>query len=266
MCKNAVLLVTSYLQINVVSAWVLTALLLLAVSGQSALLVELNFENNLNNDGTGPATISPDTSVTYGSPRTGTASLDTDFVTEDQVTVDSFTANVNGISITTWVLLQSSANFDSVFSVETASGHFMNLEVWGTGTAMFSKNGIPGGGSVSSGTALDVGSWHHLAWVANTSTHFLYIDGVLVDSDSWTANSAITEVQIGSQADETGDQRQTDALIDNFRIYDEALDLNGVLASMAVPEPTSLSLIISGLLVIRGLRKKYVNSPRNDPH
>ena len=231
--------------------------LLITATAQATLVAHLEFENNLNNSGSGPATITPDTSVTYAAGLFGNA-LDVNSATADEVTLDAGALNITSLSITTWVKFESDPAFDALFSYETASTHFMNLEVWTGGTAMFDKNGLGGSTSLTTGELLTDGDWHHVAWVGDAGTHFLYIDGVLRDSDTWTPATTLIDIQIGSSAQ---DDREVNALIDDFRVYDTALSAGAISSLAAVPEASTLVLTGLSILLLSLFRKNVLKHP-----
>lgn len=115
----------------------------------------------------------------------------------------------------------------------------------------------------SSGSALNADTWHHVAVGFGAGGLRLYLDGVLVDSDSYTGGLGTSSGGVGNQEPWTFgvDQYQADSLttdnwnhpyhgrIDDVRIYDQNLDgdqvadlhdgLDPGLATPAIVEDTS---------------------------
>ena len=119
---------------------------------------------------------------------------------------------------------------------------------WGGGS-----NGDYGQGA---GGDLTDGEWHHVAvtYDSATSTKRLYFDGVELGSGLVVAND------LNVQATNFGigyafNTELFNGLIDDVRVYDEALDQTAIAGLAAIPEPSSLALLgLGGLLVARRRR------------
>ncbi len=151
-------------------------------------------------------------------------------------------ANTNPFSLSAWIRTSGSGlqpvickarpnagldNMDYRFEL-TAAGQ-LELRRWnyGASTAHIVVD--------SNGPALNDGTWHHIAFVNETSTsHKLYIDGSLAETSttSWTLTGANDQpVEIGRYRD---DQNNVTNLftgdIDDVRVYQSALGAGDVLA------------------------------------
>ncbi len=108
-----------------------------------------------------------------------------------------------------------------------SSGSANGLTFWFNtgGTPIVSvKNGVGGSVDIIGDAVANDGSWHHLAFVVNgTSAAYLYIDGILNDTNTppagWNFNSQ--PVRIGKTSDTFW--ADYNGQIDDFRIYSRAL-------------------------------------------
>jgi hypothetical protein len=92
-----------------------------------------------------------------------------------------------------------------------------------------------GGVSVVAFTAPQTGSWHHLAYVFDGATNWLYIDGVLLSS-STVALPAVTPAGFAMGRAVAGGQNYT-GMLDDVRIYRRALSKAEISAAMTTPVP-----------------------------
>jgi len=108
-----------------------------------------------------------------------------------------------------------------------------------------------GSTSVSTG-AVSTGAWHHLVATYNESdlAMGLYLDGVLVDSDTANATTSqdIATLHIGSRA---GTSKFFDGKMSNFQIWDKAWSLSDVQYAYTHPEKliTHNSAVTSGTTI-----------------
>ncbi|BCX49056.1 hypothetical protein HAHE_29640 [Haloferula helveola] len=127
----------------------------------------------------------------------------------------------------------------------------------------------------NSGTAFATGTWYHVAVVYDGSTLDLesvgtasdgtglvfYVNGVEVDTAAGNLNNgtqalstALTDFAFG--ANEDGTQGFYPGLLDEVRVYDEALGAGAIATLAAVPEPTFATLAGAlGLLLLLRRRR-----------
>lgn len=149
---------------------------------------------------------------------------------------------------------------------ENANGYQLRQYADIAGAATFTLRGTNGpddpGGSIQT---LNDNQWHHLAgvWDRDAGNRYLYVDGVLDaggsitdGSDSGSVNAAGWEYLVIGGRDQNGSITAMGAnLIDEVRIYNEALTQSQVQALM-VPEPTSGILAgIAGLALLSRRRR-----------
>jgi hypothetical protein len=98
----------------------------------------------------------------------------------------------------------------------------------------FACSGVSGGadplyGNVIGSIAVDDGLWHHLAGVYDGSAVYLYVDGILDNTEnaSGAMNNSSYGVYIG--ANEEASERDWNGLIDDVRIYNRGLSHGEIL-------------------------------------
>ncbi|MCG8584163.1 MAG: PEP-CTERM sorting domain-containing protein [Pirellulales bacterium] len=112
--------------------------------------------------------------------------------------------------------------------------------------------------------------WTHVAMTFDdaTNTERLYVNGALQGTDLAVGNTTIVQSNftIGARPDKTNENR-FDGQIDDVIVFDEALDLNGIiqlrdeggfsfLQSSTVPEPSTLLLAAFGLAGLAMRRRR----------
>jgi hypothetical protein len=129
----------------------------------------------------------------------------------------------------------------------------------GIGYAEFHLRGSNLGPSIYAISTIQVndGMWHLVTGVYDGSFIKLYVDGLLQGSTAYSGGifSAPGEnVYIGN-SDEGAERIPFTGLMDDVRIYDYALSASEVYQLRTVPEPTTMALLMTGLLAIRRNKK-----------
>jgi autotransporter-associated beta strand protein len=150
---------------------------------------------------------------------------------------------------------------------------------WASGNTTFYLNNGSGGGTKAGGvryaggweegtTAVNNGSWHFIALVANAGTKTLYVDGHAdpLAANAWgTASGTGSQMWIGGSAD-TGDGvvAMTNGLIDEVYVFNRALsvadvlsltNINAVLNHQVLPPATAVVLGTGANLDLGGLNQ-----------
>jgi hypothetical protein len=108
-------------------------------------------------------------------------------------------------------------------------------------------------------TNVVVGQWQHVAIVKEPGQSAIYLNGVMVVQNTFSANSdpytivGIDEVGYRTIGNEAGGTWR--GWIDEFRISDTALTPDQFLGAFPIPEPTTFLLTLFGLFVF-GLRRR----------
>ncbi|TWT82214.1 hypothetical protein CA13_36750 [Planctomycetes bacterium CA13] len=102
---------------------------------------------------------------------------------------------------------------------------------------------------VSSTTLIDDDQFHHITGVKDASNLLIYVDGNLENTlpYTWTAAPSGRTLRIGTSwgGNNLLQVRDVEGLIDDVRIYDNALSQSQVLSlASAVPEPSSTALML----------------------
>ena len=131
--------------------------------------------------------------------------------------------------------------------------------------------------SDNDGTApVTTGEWHHLVFAREDQNQRLYVDGVLAELGTetapWQQSSIALAVGMGFYSDPSvnpGNNRFSDGLIDDVRLYNRVLTDGGLTAQgqtaggdvaelyAFIPEPTTLALLaLGGLALFRRPRRR----------
>ena len=110
------------------------------------------------------------------------------------------------------------------------------------------------GTGISGGPAIEPGTWHNLG-VTNVGDFVtLYLDGVSVATGTVPMDvPPNTNFYLGYLPVDQGNGRALNGLIDEVRIYDNALSASEMKALATIPEPASLVMMGVGMVVLAGL-------------
>ncbi|TWT54158.1 hypothetical protein Pla22_17930 [Rubripirellula amarantea] len=116
--------------------------------------------------------------------------------------------------------------------------------VYGNGSSFF---------GVGSTTVIDDDQFHHVAGVLDGNTLSIYIDGSFEDSSTLTGTPMASgrELRIGASygGNSSGSVREVNGLIDDVRLYDQALNSNQIMSlAVGVPEPSTTVALCLGVL------------------
>jgi hypothetical protein len=97
------------------------------------------------------------------------------------------------------------------------------------------------------------GQWHHLAYVFDKPTSYLYVDGLFDSGGTYPAmnsnlNNSAHDLYIGGSNNNGTPANFFTGIIDDLRIYDSALTAAQIQA--LVPEPSTALLLCLGLLAL----------------
>jgi hypothetical protein len=134
--------------------------------------------------------------------------------------------DLNVMSVAFWVKVDSfTTNWQAMITKGDSAWRIHRCN--GNQTISFGTSGLSNNGMCSHAT-FDDGQGHHVVAVFDGSTKYLYVDGVL-DNSLVTTGSINTNdypVMIGNNAQKMA--RYFDGMIDDVRIYDQALPENEV--------------------------------------
>lgn len=195
------------------------------------------------------------TNATFAAGQAGAGNALSCDGTSDYVENTSIASALNGLSEVTvalWVksdVTNTDKGFLSGANPDGTDGPFaMRYDLSGadTGRSQVIKIGISttsGTVSQESSASVQTTSWQHVAmtWKSGESLK-LYIDGVLDQENTTTIRtgslSSIQKIMLGRGAKDTG-TASWDGLIDDFRIYDEALGQSAIAQLMILGPPTA---------------------------
>jgi len=125
----------------------------------------------------------------------------------------------------------SNANADAIVEKWAASGSYPYVFRYDTSNSIkfYRYDGTNNPGSIGT-TTINDSAWHHIVGVKNGSTLYLYIDGVLNDSDADTTTGTTTNsspVYVGMRGGGTNYYAGT---VDDIQIYNNALTASEVSA------------------------------------
>lgn len=116
--------------------------------------------------------------------------------------------------------------------------------------------GLFNGGWASASATIRDGNWHHVAWVFDGvgGTLTLYADGVGTSTSYSAADLLAESVRLGNRSGD-GASGQGGRLIDDVFVYSSALSSSEVNALMNIPEPSAMSLLGLGAVLLLRRRR-----------
>jgi hypothetical protein len=158
-----------------------------------------------------------DTAVTYGVGKIGNGAI---YNGSTSKTIIGNPANLqlSQGTVMCWVKATASgSSYRSIFGKTLAYNMFLTSGVF----MVFNWGSFGGVGNKSSGVNLNDGLWHHVAFVfeSGTANNFLYLDGVLKLTFSWSVSNQTDNVCIGS----SNSVQLINASIDESAIYNTKL-------------------------------------------
>ncbi|MCD6393140.1 MAG: LamG domain-containing protein [Planctomycetes bacterium] len=163
------------------------------------------------------------------------------------------------ITVAAWV--KSSANNWSSHDSIVTRGYNWRLYVSGSKDGTFqAMDTTPSGSKVRGTVDINDEQWHHLAGVYDGAFYTFYVDGVQ-DGAAVAATGPIAQTlshkfTIGAFESSGAVSKYYTGLIDEVRVYDEALGAADIRA--LVPEPATIALLLTGggLLIRRRRRQE----------
>ena len=188
--------------------------------------------------------------------QVGVAKLSLDG-TDDYVDLDSHISNFSSLTegtISAWI--KTTGTNQTIFSIsDTAdSNSYATLFVGGSGYLTFEvyESGVAQLATYNgNGDAINDGNWHHVAVTVDTSGHSLYIDGqkvseadLIYDTGSASTSKFFSDVTgldamaIGRNENNSGGRWHFNGLLDDVRVYNQALTVAD-LAAVAAEAPVA---------------------------
>ena len=188
--------------------------------------------------------------------QVGVAKLSLDG-TNDYVNLDSHISNFSSLTegtISAWIKttgtnqtifsISDTADSNSYATLFVGSSGYLTFEVYEGGVAQLATyNG--------NGDAINDGNWHHVAVTVGTSGHSFFIDGQKVSEadltyDTGSASTSkffndvtsLDAMAIGRNQNSSGGRWYFDGLIDDTRVYNQALSLADI-AALAAEAPVA---------------------------
>lgn len=242
------------------------AVMLLVIVGltthaHAATLAAYDFENGYVNTGTG---------TVEGQPRGGAGIISDPggglkgpsnvlrlWGNDEYVKVgnDDIGSITSAITVAAWVK-SSKSNWSAHDSIVTRGYNwrlFVSSSAYGTIQAMDTD---PAGSKGLGTVDINDEQWHHLAGVYDGSFYTLYVDGVqdgaAVPATGSIAQTTSHKFTIGAFESSGVIKKYYAGLIDEVRVFDEALDAAQIAA--LVPDPATMALLMAGGLLIRRRR------------
>ena len=146
--------------------------------------------------------------------------------TSSSINLNSAVLPANNFSVSMWINTSALGDQQYIITQYELSGTNAGRFILYLGTTGFLNIQVGSNGSFF-GSALNTGTWYHLALV-KTTTWECYLNGVSIGTWSDTANITTTRnTQIGSRESDSA-QDQWNGSIDQVRIYDSALSAANV--------------------------------------
>jgi hypothetical protein len=136
-------------------------------------------------------------------------------------------------TICTWVNLNTAGTWSRVFDIGTGTtaNMFLTPDCWGGARFAITTSGSNGEQRIDKGSALPSGAWTHVAVTLGSGRGIFYVDGVEVGRNN---NMTLTPDSLGVTTQNYIGKSQyswdayLDGLVDDFRIYSEALSSSEV--------------------------------------
>jgi len=232
---------------------VFVLLLIVVPDVSAAMLSHYTFDTDASDSGTLPrnGTIVGGAGIASGGPQgSGYLSL-----TGGHVDLPAYGGPgwiAGGVTVTAWVKADNPSVGGDIFSQAwySPSNGTIQMRQTASGTQVVSMVT-----TATAGVPAAAGEWYHIAWVgrAVSGMHEIWINGVKTGETwmpwaAWPAN-VFKAMDGAATIGSWGTSNVLMGGIDDLRIYDEALDASGIVAT--IPEPATLILLGLGGLLLR---------------
>jgi fibronectin type 3 domain-containing protein len=160
---------------------------------------------------------------------------------------DGVVSTLNDFTISTWVKVNTNANWARLFDFGSGTSYYMFLTPQsGSSTIRYAIKNNGGEQQINGPSALSAGVWHHVAVTLSGTTGKMYVDGVAVGTNS---SMTIKPSDLGNTwGNYIGKSQFNDPYlngsVDDFRIYNRALSATEIstLRNKTLPAtPTGLT-------------------------
>lgn len=150
--------------------------------------------------------------------------LDFDGTDDDISIADDASLKPANITLAAWVYADSTGG----------GSHIMDKQSGSTGYGIYLPSGnvssfvsVDSAWDNTTGPALSTGTWYHIAATYDGTTHSLYVDGALADSNTnaGTLTHTTNSMNIGTR---DGGGQRWNGIIDDVRVYDRALSASEI--------------------------------------